>query len=255
MCKTTDGTPCPCSETSATTKPKKRRTCATPDCGRVSGDAKFCRKCRAEVPWRAEVARLTAQHDDLVVDAKRLRTDLLAVAQHRDRLECERYDAITKRDEATKALGTSRGIARGQEVRLKRAKAQRDAAVAALARLAGLDHMEEPPRVVDCEAIIRHELHERLELANRHRVERDAATATVGQLTEQIWELTTERQAMLLDGIAKDGHANDLLQQRDDARGELGVARKESAGRLLRFRVACGVAVLLGLVLGAALIF
>lgn len=43
-------------------KPKPARTCETPDCGRNSGDARFCRTCRAQAPVRAELARLTEAH-------------------------------------------------------------------------------------------------------------------------------------------------------------------------------------------------
>ena len=321
MCEPTNGGACGCAPT-ATTKQTKRRTCETAGCPRVSGDARFCRTCRAVAPVRAEFARIQAAHrrevaayremggkvaraleaagmtgaspvhaaqraaahilrdsavrahqtsqirtltlarDSAQADAVRMGALLNAQTTRANRAERDTADALgrlqgahTARDEAVEALAVQRDHDRGQEVRLKRAKAQRDVAVAALARLAGLDHMEEPPRVVDCEAIIRHELHERLELANRHRVERDAATATVGQLTEQIWELTTERQAMLLDGIAKDGHANDLLQQRDDARIAYTTSRATVATLTTRIRIAWGVIGLLCVALGVVGVF
>ena len=34
----------------------KSRTCETDGCGRVSGDARFCRRCRERAKWDAEIA-------------------------------------------------------------------------------------------------------------------------------------------------------------------------------------------------------
>jgi len=84
MCEPTNGGACGCAPT-ATTKQTKRRTCETAGCPRVSGDARFCRTCRAVAPVRAGAARAQATHDALAV-------------QH--------------------------DHARGQEVRLRRAKAE-----------------------------------------------------------------------------------------------------------------------------------
>ena len=145
MCETTDGTACPCSETPSPTT--KRRTCATPGCERIaSGGAKHCRTCRAEAPLRAEMARrydarrreVQAYREALGGVVRNLQAaDITGTtAGHAARLAAV---ALTKaraeRDNATKALAVARDHARGLEVRLRRAKDDRDDAVATVQQL------------------------------------------------------------------------------------------------------------------------
>ena len=68
--------------------PPKRRDSAT-DSARVA-------ELEAELgEVRPAVSLLRAANADLQAECERLRGDLLQVAQHRDRLECERHDAVT----------------------------------------------------------------------------------------------------------------------------------------------------------------
>ena len=81
--------------------------------------AKDHERGQAERLHRAKMQRdhAIALHDDVVgdiVEAKaeveRYLADVLAVAQHRDRLECERHDAIAERDEARKERDRLRDV-------------------------------------------------------------------------------------------------------------------------------------------------
>jgi len=212
MCETTNGTPCPCSETPSANP--KRRTCATPGCTRIeSGGARHCRTCRTERPLRIEVAKLTEAHERIGADWSRaiacidatheildganvsrahhlggglsLEGRVESLVRNRDTVVSLYTEVVIKRDEAVRALDLARAAAKGQKERLRRAKAE--------------------------------------------------ISTTLDRL--QISHAETD---------ATQHHLRAVIEQRDDARGALGVARKESDALRLRLRIMHAVAALLG---------
>jgi len=238
MCEATDGTTCPCSEAPSATP--SRRTCATEGCTRIaSGGAKHCRTCRAERPLREKSERMMSA----------MRAGGLDELDDDQVIGCVRARMLLWDDNE---LSMS-----GEILRRIAAEAGRDEALGALHRLAGVESMETKPGPEDCEALIRQELHERLQSFTAAREERDSATATVTQLTERVGVLELEqgslsaslheareqRDAWMATSESGDAEADEmqettdrLIREREEIRNTMNVARDHARGLEVRLK-------------------